>query len=132
MCDTDSQSSSFKQMAFIRDGWHSKDCLFIVDPSGIITKRRCSKCANVHSNIRPSRFPELFREKAQDPDLSAPTIVVANVTLEPKQGSVSVAELMFSDSRALRKHILSHVDLIGDRNDLSTDVDLLLLQKLSN
>ena len=118
----------------IRGGWHSKDCSFIAkDP--LAGKPRCPKCASTNSNIRESRYPNLF------PDPQAATEARESpsaISLSPGSGDSTppsatpdppaddavasdgeekhIAELILPDMEAVRRRIekLAGDNYVGD------------------
>ena len=83
-----------------------------------ITKKRCTKCNNAYSNIRPSCFPQLYPKRAANRAAS-----------KSKQQTVPSNELMFSDKNALRCYMHKLIQLAGYDANLSTDAEVTFVGK---
>ena len=102
--------------AFIRGEWHSHDCLFVLDPESV--KKRCNKCQSTYSNICPSRFPQLYPERA---------VASAAPELEPQ--TIDANKLMFQDQNALRLRMHKLIQSAGYDVDLSADAEIAFVSK---
>ena len=107
-----------ERWAFVRDEWHSLECFFILDPAS--NKKRCSKCDNVNSNIRPSRFPRLYPASTDD-DASTQPILSSAKSPAP---TPPIDDLFFSNHDALQSRLQALIESVEDDADLSDNAEL--------
>ena len=124
-----------ERWSFIRGGWHSNDCCFIVAEES--PKQRCAKCTRAHSNIRPFRHPMLFPERAvsmldagtvSDPagykTMDTTAAVSTHATSTP-----AAANLILSDESAVRCRLIELVDSTNKHSNLSDNTEISLIAK---
>ena len=114
----------------IRGGWHSKECTFIADTKSIYRNPRCPQCHCTYSNIRESRYPELFREQPADKAPSAspdpadepeaqnvtPPLELISGTPKSSVGTKPVSDQIFLHDNLLRDRLCELVppDHLGE------------------
>ena len=89
-------------------------------------KQQCATCANACSNIKSSRYPNLYPEKIS----STSVIPITDVSPEFEEPTVHIGSLILSDVNALRRRLIELIDSVGDDETLSDNDEILLMAKI--
>ena len=103
--DTANRPFCFEKWAFVRNEWHSKDCLFIFN------KEHCSGYTTYYSNIWHDRVPQLYSKNEVEESNAIPpsdsdieTAVSSEIEVYAS-GLISLdRELVFLDRDDISKH----------------------------